>query len=75
MEQFEIVAVRHGSQGNLTDFKLNNGEELNYGQARAMAKDGKIKNVDVMNGKSGSEVIRSEPDGVKENNLNQMPEF
>jgi len=75
MEQSEIVAVRHGSDGHLTDFQLNNGQELSYGQARAMAKDGKIKNIDVVNRKSGMDYIRSQPDGSNENNLNQLPEF
>ncbi|MEN6351396.1 MAG: DUF3892 domain-containing protein [Syntrophomonas sp.] len=75
MEQFRIVAVRKDSKGNLTNFKLNNGQELNYSQATQMAQDGKIEHVDVVNRHHGKLFLRSERDGNEANNLDNLPTF
>jgi hypothetical protein len=74
MEQFEIVAVRY-KDGKLSNFKLNNGQELDYQQAIEMGKQGQIKGIDVVDRKSGMQYIRSEPDGDLSNNLDMLPEF
>jgi hypothetical protein len=74
MEQYEIVAVRH-KQGKLTNFKLNNGQELDYQQAIDMGKQGQIKGIDVVDRDSGMQFIRSERDDTLENNLDNLPEF
>jgi len=74
-EQFEIVAVRKNGKGNLTNFKLNNGQILDYEEAISMAKNGQIREVDVLDRKSGKKILRSEPDGIEENNLDNLPEF
>lgn len=75
MIPLEIVAVRHDDKGKLTGFKLSNGQELDLEQAIEMGKQGLIKNIDVVDRKSGMQYIRSEPDGVAENNLDNLPEF
>ncbi|MEN6389472.1 MAG: DUF3892 domain-containing protein [Syntrophomonas sp.] len=75
MEQFRIVAVRKDNKGNLTNFKLNNGQELDYTQATQMAQDGKIANVDVVDRKHGKKFLRSERDGNEANNLDNLPTF
>jgi hypothetical protein len=74
MEQFEIVAVRYKG-GKLTNFKLNNGQELDYQQAIEMGKQGQIKGIDVVDRDNGVQFIRSEPDGNLSNNLDMLPEF
>lgn len=74
MEQFEIVAVRH-KRGKLTNFKLSNGQELDYQQAIEMGKQGQIKGIDVVDRDSGMQFIRSERDDTLENNLDSLPEF
>jgi hypothetical protein len=74
MEQFEIVAVRYKS-GKLTNFKLNNGQELDYQQAIEMGKQGQIKGIDVVDRASGMQFIRSQADGNLANNLDMLPEF
>jgi hypothetical protein len=74
MEQFEIVAVRYKG-GKLTNFKLNNGQELDYQQAIEMGKQGQIKGIDVVDRASGMQFIRSQPDGNLANNLDMLPEF
>ncbi len=55
-------------------FKTSSGIELDYFQALDQAKAGKLAHVDVFH-KYGRDIIRSEPDGIKENNLDQLPLF
>jgi len=74
-QQFEIVAVRHNGKGKLTNFKLNNGQELDYQQTIELGKSGQIAGIDVVDRKSDMQFIRSEPDGIEENNLDNLPEF
>jgi hypothetical protein len=70
----EFVAVRKKDDGDIIAFKTNSGRELDYLTALEEAKAGKIAHIDVFH-KYGRDIIRSEPDGVKENNLDQLPEF
>lgn len=70
----KIVAVRKNDDGDIIAFKTENGRELDYISALNEAKDGKLAHVDVFH-KYGRDIIRSEPDGIKENNLDQLPEF
>ncbi|WML38324.1 DUF3892 domain-containing protein [Neobacillus sp. OS1-2] len=70
----EFVAVRKNDEGDLIAFKTNTGRELDYISALADAKEGKIAHIDVFH-KYGRDIIRSEPDGIKENNLDHLPEF
>nr|WP_273850229.1 DUF3892 domain-containing protein [Pseudalkalibacillus spartinae] len=69
-----ITAVRKNDDGDLIAFKTNTGEELDYLQALEEAKNGMISGVDVFE-KYGREIICSEPDGMKENNFDHLPEF
>ena len=50
------------------------GRELDYTTALSEAKSGKLAHVDVFH-KYGRDIIRSEPDGIKENNLDNLPSF
>lgn len=70
----EFVAVRKKADGDIIAFKTSTGRELDYLAALEEAKAGKIAHVDVFH-KYGRDIIRSEPDGIKENNLDQLPEF
>ncbi|WP_312473321.1 DUF3892 domain-containing protein [Neobacillus sp.] len=70
----EFVGVRKNNDGDLIAFKTNTGRELDYITALEEAKAGKIAHIDVFH-KYGRDIIRSEPDGIKENNLDQLPEF
>lgn len=69
-----IVAVRKNEDGDLIAFKTNNGRELDYITALSEAKAGQLAHVDVFH-KYGRDILRSEPDGIKENNLDHLPEF
>ncbi|MED4205567.1 DUF3892 domain-containing protein [Neobacillus mesonae] len=70
----EFVAVKKNDDGDIIAFKTNTGRELDYITALDEAKAGNIANVDVFH-KYGRDIIRSEPDGIKENNLSELPEF
>ncbi len=70
----QIVAVRKNDDGDLIAFKTNTGRELDYLTALEEAKAGNLANIDVFH-KYGRDIIRSEPDGIEDNNLDQLPEF
>jgi hypothetical protein len=70
----EFVAVRKNDDGDIIAFKTSSGRELDYITALTEAKSGQIAHVDVFH-KYGRDIIRSEPDGIKENNLDRLPEF
>lgn len=70
----EIVAVRKNNDGDIIAFKTKTGRELDYITALNEAKAGNIAHVDVFH-KYGRDIIRSEPDGIKENNLSDLPSF
>lgn len=70
----QIVAVRKNEDGDLIAFKTSKGRELDYPTALNEAKDGNLAHVDVFH-KYGRDILRSEPDGIRENNLDQLPEF
>jgi hypothetical protein len=69
-----IIAVRKNDDGDLIAFKTNTGRELDYVSALEEAKQGKFQHVDVFH-KYGRDILRSEPDGIKENNFDQLPTF
>jgi hypothetical protein len=70
----QIVAVRKNDDGDLIAFKTNTGRELDYLTALEEAKAGDLANIDVFH-VYGRDIIRSEPDGIEDNNLDQLPEF
>ncbi|WP_099156906.1 DUF3892 domain-containing protein [Virgibacillus ndiopensis] len=72
--QEQIVAVRKNDDGDIIAFKTASGRELDYVTALDEAKAGKLAHVDVFH-KYGRDIIRSEPDGVKENNLDNLESF
>ncbi|WP_028393294.1 DUF3892 domain-containing protein [Bacillus cihuensis] len=69
-----IEAVRKNDDGNIIAVKTNTGRELDYPTALSEAKNGKLAHVDVFH-KYGRDILRSEPDGIKENNLDELPHF
>lgn len=72
--QERIVAVRKNDDGDLIAFKTDAGRKLDYVSALQEAKAGKLAHVDVFH-KYGRDILRSEPDGIKENNLDNLPDF
>ncbi len=72
--QEEIVAVRKNEDGDIIAVQTNNGRELDYVSALDEAKQGHLAHVDVFH-KYGRDILRSEPDGIKSNNLDNLPTF
>jgi len=70
----QIIAVRKNEQDDIIAFKTSSGRELDYLTALDEAKAGKLAHVDVFH-KYGRDILRSEPDGIKENNLDNLPSF
>ncbi len=70
----QIVAVRKNEDDDIIAFKTNSGRELDYITALDESKAGKLAHVGVFH-KYGRDIIRSEPDGIKENNLDNLPSF
>ncbi|MEI5907463.1 DUF3892 domain-containing protein [Bacillus spongiae] len=73
-EAEKIVAVRRNAEDDLIAFKTESGRELDYITALEEAKAGNLRNIDVIH-RYGRDIIRSEPDGLKENNLSELPSF
>jgi hypothetical protein len=72
--QEQIVAVRKNDEGDIIAFKTDSGRELDYLEALSEAKQGKLAHVDVFQ-RYGRDIIRSEPDGIRENNLDNLDTF
>jgi hypothetical protein len=72
--QEQIVAVRKNDEGDIIAFKTDSGRELDYLEALSEAKQGKLAHVDVFQ-RYGRDIIRSEPDGIRENNLDNLHTF
>ncbi|TCP53365.1 uncharacterized protein DUF3892 [Tumebacillus sp. BK434] len=70
----KIVAVQKNGDGDITAVKTDTGRVLQYDQAITEAKSGNLEHVDVFQ-KYGRDILRSEPDGIKENNLDNLPQF
>ncbi|MCA1053744.1 DUF3892 domain-containing protein [Rossellomorea aquimaris] len=73
-EAEKIVAIRKNDDDDIIAFKTESGRELDYLTALEEAKAGKLAHVDVFH-RYGRDIIRSEPDGLKENNLSNLPPF
>lgn len=69
-----IVAVRKNDQGDIIAFQTSTGRQLDYVTALQEAKAGRLAQVDVFH-RYGRDILRSEPDGIKENNLDNLPTF
>ncbi|MDE5054280.1 DUF3892 domain-containing protein [Niallia taxi] len=70
----QIIAVRKNEDEDIIAFKTSSGRELDYLTALEEAKAGKLAHIDVFH-KYGRDIIRSEPDGITENNLDNLPSF
>lgn len=71
----QVIAVRKNGDGDIVELKLSSGNVVNYKQAQQMAKNGEIEHVNVFKGRDGQPHLRSDADGFKENNLDNLPSF
>jgi DNA-directed RNA polymerase alpha subunit len=71
----QVVAVRKNGDGDIVELQLSSGQVVDYKEAQQMAKNEMIDNVNVFKGRDGDEHLRSNADGRKDNNLDQLPTF
>jgi hypothetical protein len=67
-----IVAVRKNDDGDIIAIQTSAGRELDYVTALNEARAGVLANVDVFH-RYGRDILRSEPDGIQQNNLDNLP--
>lgn len=74
-ESNKIVKVRKNEDGDISSVMMEDGTVIPIDEAIRMTKSNKIQGVNVGRSKSGTEYLRSDPDGIEENNLEQLPTF
>lgn len=68
-----IIKVKKNNDGDITDVMLENGNVYSINEAITMARDGLIEGVNVSRAKNGREYLRSDPNGTKSDNLDNLP--
>ena len=71
----KITNVRKNTDGDITAVKLENNQEVNIQEAITMTQQGKIEGVNVSQAKNGRTYLRSNPNGMQQDNLDQLPTF
>lgn len=70
-----IVKVRKDGDGDITNVMLEDGTAYTLDEAIRMTEQGNINGVTIGKSKSGTQYLRSNPDGDPDNNLDQLPTF
>jgi hypothetical protein len=71
----KIIKIKKNPNGDITDVMLENGNVFTINEAIMLAKDGIIKGVNVGTAKNGREYLRSNPNEVEGDNLDNSPIF
>jgi hypothetical protein len=71
----KIVQVKKNQDGDITDVKFEDGNQVSVQQAIDMAKNNQIEGVLVGKAKNGRETLRSQPNNIQEDNLSNLPTF
>ena len=74
-DKTKIIKVKKNADGDITDVLLENGNVHSIDDAIIMAKDQLIENVNVGRAKNGREYLRSNPNGLSGDNLDNLPTF
>lgn len=74
-QQEQVVAVRKNGDGDIVELKLTSGKVVDYKTAQTMVKNDEIAHLNVFRGRDGDEHLRSDADGRKDNNLDELPTF
>lgn len=73
--QEEVVAVRKNGDGDIVELQLTSGRVVDYKTAQTMVKNNEIAGLNVFRGRDNDEHLRSNADGRKDNNLDNLPTF
>lgn len=71
----KIIAVQKDENGVIQQYKLDNNKVVGIQQAISMVENNEIENCNVFTTRSGNKAIRSNNDGDKSNNLDNLPTF
>lgn len=69
----KITKVKKNPDGDIPDVMLDDGNVYPIHEAISMAKNGRIEGVNVGRAKNGREFLRSDPNGVESDNLDNLP--
>lgn len=71
----KIIKIKRDEEGAITDIMLENGDIVPINHAILMAKDGLIDGTIVARGKNGGEFLKTDPNSLDYDNLNDLPTF
>ncbi|MBC2582889.1 DUF3892 domain-containing protein [Clostridium sp. DJ247] len=71
----KIIKVKKNNHGDITDIMLENGNVYSIDEAIMMAKDHLIEGVNVGTARNGRQYLRSNPNDVESDNLDDIPTF
>ena len=74
-DKSKVIKVKKNSQGDITDVMLENGNVYSIDETIMMVKDGLIEGINIGKFKNGREYLRSNPNGNKNDNLDNKPIF
>jgi len=74
-DKTRIIRVKKNSDGDIIDVMIENGNVYSIDDAIMMAKDGIIEGVNVGRAKNGREFLRSDPNSLQNDNLDNLPIF
>jgi len=74
-DKAKIIKVKKNPDGDITDVMMENGNVYSIDDAIGMAKHGIIDGVNVGRAKNGREFLRSNPNGLTNDNLDSLPTF
>ena len=71
----KVVAVQKDDEGTIINYKLEDGNIVGHSQAVNLAENGQLDDYNVATARNGLKSLRSNPDGDKSNNLDNLPSF
>ena len=71
----KIIKVKKNPEGTIEAVMFENGETCSIQNAINMAKDNQIEGVNVSMVSGGREILRSNPNNTKDDNLDALPTF
>ncbi len=74
-DKAKITKIKKNPEGDITDVMLDDGNVYAINDAIMMAKDGLIEGVNVGKSRQGREFLRSNPNDVEKDNLDNLPSF
>lgn len=70
-----VTSVRKNGQGDVEEFKLQDGTTISYEEAVSHVKNKNAEGLLVQKGNQGQQILRSSPDAYQENNLDNLPTY